>query len=339
MTVNKTDIPTYLISTRNNITYYGVTGHGYGNYSYLDLKNLINTCPSNLAIVVHGWFLNESQVKERLDRVKMSFENDSYTNTSLVGFSWPSDIPWNDAKFIAKENGPMLADFISSMKNSCKDRFNKDVQINLIGHSLGARVILSALDTLYKDPNWNSGGFKIASVNLMGAAVDNEEVSKNPRDIIYDRTNWGSAKSDYGNAIEKEVVHFYNLYNTKDNTLGPNPVNPFYPYQVYPSFEGDLALGQNGSQVHPKIALPNNYVDINVTAKIPLNRDADGDTKCDDLRIINETNPFNKTCMITEAGDSHYGYFGFRDPIDNTKLNSTGAMDIVVSNLMNNTKS
>ena len=64
------------------------------------------------------------------------------------------------------------------------------------------------------NPTWKNNNFKIASVNLMGAAVDNEEVSKNPRDIISDRTNWDSAKSNYGNAIEDEVIHFYNLYNT-----------------------------------------------------------------------------------------------------------------------------
>ena len=267
----------------------------------------------------------------------MSLENNSYTNTSLIGFSWPSDIPWNDAKFVAKENGPILADFVSSLKDSCKDHLNREVQINLIGHSLGARVILSALHILYTDPNWNSNGFKIASVNLMGAAVDNEEVSKNPRDILFDRANWGSVKSDYGNAIENEVIHFYNLYNTKDNTLGPNTVNPFSPYQIYPTFEGDLALGQNGSQIYPNITLPNNYVDINITEKIPFNTDANGDKDCDDWRLLT-LKPVKLSCMITQAGESHYGYFGFRDADNKTRLIDIGAMDILVSNLKNDTK-
>jgi hypothetical protein len=82
----------------------------------------------------------------------------------------------------------------------------------------------------------------------MGAAVDNEEVSKNPQDIVGDLTNWGTAKLDYGMAIQEEVNKFYNLYNSKYKVLGPNSTNPFSLYQVYPSFEGDLALGQNGSQ-------------------------------------------------------------------------------------------
>ena len=80
--------------------------------------------------------------------------------------------------------------------------------------------------------------------------------------------------------------------------LGPNPTNPFSPYQIYPSFEGDLALGQNGSQKFPiNITLPKNYIDINIAKEIPFNTDADGDKKCDDLRIIT-IHPWNASCMI-----------------------------------------
>ena len=31
----------------------------------------------------------------------------------------------------------------------------------------------------------------------MAAAVDNEEVSMNPKDVLDDKTNWGSPKSFY----------------------------------------------------------------------------------------------------------------------------------------------
>ena len=97
----------------------------------------------------------------------MSLENNTYTNISLVGFSWPSDTAWIGAKFIAKENGPKLADFILGLKKMCKED-GKDVKIRLVGHSLGARVILSSLDSLNKNPVWKSKGFKIESVHLLG---------------------------------------------------------------------------------------------------------------------------------------------------------------------------
>jgi hypothetical protein len=58
----------------------------------------------------------------------------------------------------------------------------------------------------------------------MGAAVDNEEISKNPKDILNDRTNWNTLKSDYGEDIQSEVITFYNLFNPKDNAFEPNSI-------------------------------------------------------------------------------------------------------------------
>jgi hypothetical protein len=294
---------------------------------------LRETCPEEVAIVVHGWYLNEMQAQERFDRVRLSLENNSYY-IPLVGFSWPSDTPWVAAKLVAEENGPKLANFTSDLVSICKERQNMDVKVRLIGHSLGARVILSSLDNLHKDPIWNSGTFKIASVDLMGAAVDNEEVSKDPQDIFNDQTNWGTVKSDYGEAIEQEVVEFYNIHNPHDKVLGPNPINSFSPLQIYPSFEGDLALGQNGSQTFPNISLPINYVDIELERQeIPFNKDADGNTVCDDLRLT--LKPVNWMCMITGAGDSHYGYFGFRDATESRILKDDGVINLVVDNWNN----
>jgi hypothetical protein len=158
---------------------------------------------------------------------------------------------------------------------------------------------------------------------LLGAAVDNEEVSKHPRDILDDKTNWGTAKSDYGEAIENEVGKFYNLFNPRDNALKPN-LNP--ALQVYPKFEGDLALGQSGYQISPEkpIALPSNYKQIDVQNEIPFDSDADGDGKCD-LPV-----PNTQICTIIGIGDNHAGYFGFRDSSDDSKLGYDGSMDIVV---------
>jgi hypothetical protein len=47
-------------------------------------------------------------VKERLNRVKLSLENNSFIHP-VIGFSWPSDTTWFGAKFLAAENGPKLA--------------------------------------------------------------------------------------------------------------------------------------------------------------------------------------------------------------------------------------
>jgi hypothetical protein len=49
-------------------------------------------------------------------------------------------------------------------------------------------MILSALQSLHADPVWNNStnNFKVASVHLMGAAVDDSEVSKDPSDVSND---------------------------------------------------------------------------------------------------------------------------------------------------------
>lgn len=60
----------------------------------------------------------------------------------------------------------------------------------------------------------------------MDAAVD-DEVSKNSNDIVNDPTNDNRIKAAYGNAIEKEAVRFYNLYNPEDDVLEED-LNVYY---------------------------------------------------------------------------------------------------------------
>lgn len=123
----------------------------------------------------------------------------------------------------------------------------------------------------------------------MGTAVDNEEVTTNSRDILEDKTNFGSPKSDYGGAIQEELVRFYNLYNPKDNVFE----------QIYPLLEGDLALGQSGAQKVPyAIRIPTNFDDIKVTGEIEPIRDADG-IEADVFGLCNNNNDY---CTIKNEG-------------------------------------
>ena len=193
---------------------------------------------------------------------------------------------------------------------------------------MGARVVLSSLESLYKNQDWNNKNFKIASVHLMGAAVDNEEVAKSPLYIIdkpsmlLDLNEWYDAygiKSAYGNAIEKEVVKFYNLFNPQDNALQTST--------LYPFFEQDKALGLQGAQRDILDIEPiSNYLDIDVQNEIPFITDANGDGNCD-LR-----DAFG--CTIDNVGDNHFGYVGFRSAV-NDMLIDDGAMNIVVNNWKN----
>jgi hypothetical protein len=316
-------IPLYYVSTRDpqSTPYEIVTGPvGYGNETYRDFSEL--TCQNETVVIfVHGWEESEDNIKERLNRVKLSLEDNNFIHP-LIGFSWPSNTNWPDARSIAAENGPKLADLIFYVKNECPN-----ADIRPLAHSLGARVVLSSLDALYKNQTWNSNSFTIKSVDLLGAAVDDEEVSTNPIDILNDPTNLGTPKSDYGQAIEAVVTNFRNYFSSKDNTLEPNPEKPIYPF-----FETDLALGQSGYQKVPydiKItkSLPDNYIEKDVKEELVAECDADGDGKSDF--------PFENNQTIT-IGDNHRGYLGYRNITDNSKITYDGAIDIVIENWNNN---
>jgi len=167
----------------------------------------------------------------------------------------------------------------------------------------------------------------------LGAAIDDEEVSTNPIDILIDLTNVGTPKSDYGQAIEAVVTNFTNSFSSKDNMLEPNPEKPYYPFQVYPSFETDLALGQSGYQevpydINTAKSLPDNYIENNVKDELVANCDADGDRKID--------LPFSEGQSIT-AGDNHRGYLGYRNVTEKSEITDDGAINLIVENWNNET--
>lgn len=323
-----------MLTTRDNRDFpEGLIEPGFNNsYNFGNVIQLLESCPSEIVFFVHGFDNNKDKAEEMLDRVKMSLEHNNYNDIPLVGYSWPSDTGftpagWTKAKELSVDEGQKLADFIFNYIDKCHQEFNKKSEVRLIGHSLGARLILSTLENLNNNQTWNDSGYKITSVHLLGAAVDNEEITKSNLDIKNDWTNWNSVKKiAYGNAIEKQVIKFYNLYSSEDNIFQPNFVFPFFPYQIYPSVEGDWALGQSGYQKLPYdivLSLPKNYFEINVQNEIPPLCDSDGDGKIDDTFYPNSE---------IRIGDNPGGYIGFRDPANNSNLLYDGAFNVIVAN-------
>jgi hypothetical protein len=309
------------------------TGHNPIEYNASNIPGLqIDDCPpqNEIAIYIHGFLVNgislgSENATEIFDRARLSLNNTGYEVT-LIGFDWDSDIKngnaWEVTKDVAKNNGLKLAQFILDFKKDCPQ-----TDVRLIAHSLGSRIALSSLDALHANQEWNNNNFTIASVNLLGAAVDNEEVSKNPWDIVKDATNdetykninifameepitLKGVKTAFGEAIEDEVRNFSNLYSSKDDSLE----------WFYPIMEGnDTALGQTGAQYG--ISLPSNYKERDVKNNITALCDADGRGSCNF--------PYNIVLgAIADVGDNHFGYVGFRDT--NGTLKNNGAMDVVV---------
>jgi hypothetical protein len=298
-----------------------------------------NNCPNEVAIYIHGVWASEDAAKEQTERVGLSLA--SLNNTiPLMGYSWDSDTPfdpedpsisqegWNIAKIIAKKNGPLLAKFIIDFKDNCPNS-----EIRIMAHSLGSRVVLSALDYLFNHQNEfninNQTSKIIKSIHLMGAAVDNEEVSLNSIAGLNNPFPWfaipsctideSGVKFAYGKSIQNIVEDFYNLVNSEDNVLE----------RFYPCAEGgNVALGQGGKDGDNSVQTPTNYHDIEgIEAEIKPGLDADADGESDFGLCF--FSPFFSACD-RHKGDNHAGYMGYRDILHENAIDDDGVIDLVV---------
>jgi hypothetical protein len=286
------------------------------NTIFEDVPSLVglngNNCPGELAIYIHGVWATPEEADEQTKRVYLSLQDIGY-EIPVIGFSWSSDTKvsekgWDIAKIIANKNGPLLSKFINGYKEICPN-----TDIRLVAHSLGSRVTLSALQTLYDDDKYRI----IDSVHLLGGAVDDEQISLNSQDCVDNVPRLECS----GEAINATTRIFFNLYNPRDNML-----TDFFgidgPYQ---KSENDDALGGFGKEI--EISSPPNYNEENVQFYIPFHfnvnyMDANGDGDCD--------LPVGPMCPISVKGDNHMGYMGFKD--SNGKIVDRGAMEVVADN-------
>jgi Protein of unknown function (DUF726) len=178
-------------------------------------------------------------------------------------------------------------------------------EVRLISHSLGARVILSALRSLHEE----SRGSIIRSVHLMGSAVDDEQVSIN--NSLY-LSNIPPLPCS-GRAIESTVqTKLYNLHNPEDNMLHPGWV-----------YTEDYAIGLDGSYVSE----PDNYQEYSVLYNIPPITNADGDPNTDGL---DSTIGAYVWSGHWEWGDNHCGYMGFRTLPSSDSYKDGAIEDVVI---------
>ena len=121
---------------------------------------------------IHGWGLDKEQAIDRFNIIKKSLVSLGYAQP-IIDLRGTLTLYWNNAINAATHNGYKLAQFILDYKIACE---NADIRI--IGRSLGARVVLNILFSLYNNEMWNERGYKIASAHLIGAAVNPIEVSE-----------------------------------------------------------------------------------------------------------------------------------------------------------------
>jgi len=223
-------------------------------------------CPEEIVIYVHGFQNSKDDAIENFNRANKSLKSNGY-KFPVIGFSWDSDqgeLDWSDAQKVATMNGEKLAEFIKVFECKCPN-----TKVRIVSHSLGARVVLEALDTLKLYNDFRAcfcTTFKIQSVALLGAAVDNEEVQI----------------SDYGEAIEKVVVgDVWNYWNSEDDIL-----SGLYGAANITSggISIDQALGEDGSE--KGIKKPKNFHDEDVTKEVGDDHSGyNGPTKDPDVTV------------------------------------------------------
>ncbi len=313
--------------------------------SALSILNVANNCPGELVVYVHGIWADEQEAQEQTDRVFQSLLEQDY-NVPVIGFSWDSNTffskynpemslhGWNIAKQIANENGPILGKFISDYKGECPDD-----KVRIVAHSLGSRVTLSAIQWLFegsRDNNMTNMSETFHTVHLLGAAVNNYQISKNSEDCEF----FNPYLPCSGIAIEAVVGQIYNLYNPEDNMLTSEYVlNPFcqYCYYIYlPSpyefSEQHDAMGAN--PIKDFINTPSNFDEHLVSSSIIPDVDTNKDNQCDvevNLKLIPGITQFDYyLCTITKYGDNHMGYMGYRNGLNTQIVYAPGAIEQVV---------
>lgn len=131
-----------------------------------------------LAVFVNGWFAEEYTWPGE-DQGYLAAENaaangytadaiNSSSAYSVVTWAWDSGDPWALAKRQAERQGTALADWLATTYRPN----NPEACIRLVGHSLGARVLASCLQTLDE-----RGCDPVRSTTFLGGAIDDHSVA------------------------------------------------------------------------------------------------------------------------------------------------------------------
>ena len=134
---------------------------------------------SEIVIMIHGLRNNKSGALAKYVIAEKRLKTLNY-KYDVVGYSYDSNTAGVQYKStalsalkvgvtIAKKNGKNLSKFIKDLKSK-----NSSIKIRLMGHSLGAQVILSTVELLAK--NSENNGI-IESVHLFGASIPANSLS------------------------------------------------------------------------------------------------------------------------------------------------------------------
>lgn len=172
-----------------------------------------------LTIFIHGWQTDKQGALKYGHEVWRKLRDMGYKGAGISNLWWSQDT-WSFAQRDANQAGVWLADFLVSQGWTQ----NNGVEINLICHSLGARVALKCLSRLHLEHN-----AYINTVNFLGGAIHDRLVGGYYRDNIYwgcnKLHNWFSANDDVLADLFRSVEGGRWAVGWKGIASGPVPEN------------------------------------------------------------------------------------------------------------------
>ena len=158
---------------------------------------------SEIVIMIHGLRNNKSGALAKYVIAEKRLKSLNYRH-DVVGYSYDSNTAGVQYKstalsalkvgvLIAKKNGKNLSRFIKDLKSK-----NSSIKIRLMGHSLGAQVILSTVHSLAK--NSKNNGI-IESVHLFGASI--------PANSMMPKIHG----NEFQKIVNKKIINYYSPYD------------------------------------------------------------------------------------------------------------------------------
>ena len=197
---------------------------------------------SEIVIMIHGLRNNKSGALAKYVIAEKRLKTLNY-KYDVVGYSYDSNTAGVQYKStalsalkvgvtIAKKNGKNLSKFIKDLKSK-----NPSIKIRLMGHSLGAQVILSTVESLAK--NSENNGI-IESAHLFGASIPANSLSPKIHGNKFQKI------------VNKKIINHYSPYDdvlkaAHDEKWVDSPIG----------YRG--ALGTTCKKYHQKQVRPQNH--------------------------------------------------------------------------------
>ena len=178
-----------------------IKNNSYDIYPKTTFQKILQT--SEIVIMIHGLRNNKSGALAKYVIAQKRLKSLNYRH-DVIGYSYDSNTAGVQYKstalsalkigvLIAKKNGKNLSKFILDAKSK-----NPSLKIRLIGHSLGAQVILSTIHSLAKNSK-NKG--IIESVHFFGASIPADSMKP---------TRHGS---EFQKIVNKKIINHYSPYD------------------------------------------------------------------------------------------------------------------------------